>query len=606
MVTTDAQYVVKGVVNLPLSDKIAVRLNGFYDHIDPLIKNRGTGGGIMSQRNYGFQGKILFNFSDDVDLVVTGNYSNLYNSFGPNFVVVPITGPLGDLQRALYGVEFGRGVHTQNLDSPTYNKAYGGSVVAELNARLTDNLKLTSITGYRSVKNRTLTDTDNGPFGVVAGRGYAPGSNAFPLFVVSVGDALNPEDYRYFSEELRATYSSEQLDIVAGGFYQNFKEDRKIRFTYIYDGSYLGLTPGVKYYSQNFNTTKIPDTTYAIFGDATYKATSTFNIFGGLRYTKERIGHDWTSTNYFNPVEGFFNPITLENSAPPVSAFAFSSRETVNNLSGRVGAQWLPGKGHNLYATASRGYKGPAIDQSLSTPGDATSILKPEIATSFEIGAKERLFDGRLALDISIYRTDIKNVQQTSIPPGEITAVLINAGTLKSKGFEVMAHGRVIDGLELSGSVGFVDAHYKGGRFACNATQIPGVAPCDPDGTLSLTGQRAIGTPKWKYILGADAWHNLTSTVQATARASYTWRSSIQYSLNDDPFTREPSAGILNASIGVKDRAGKWAVDLFVNNITNHFYYNHLGNLDFFEGRLIGNMPRDFKRYGGLRASLNF
>src|SRR3546814_9136791 len=49
----------------------------------------------------------------------------------------------------------------------------------------------------------------------------------------------------------------------------------------------------------------------------------------------------------------------------------------------------------NFYASAAKGYKGPAANTSAAQPAGEDILLDPEKATAFEIGAKMRLFDNR-------------------------------------------------------------------------------------------------------------------------------------------------------------------------------------------------------------------
>ena len=96
---------------------------------------------------------------------------------------------------------------------------------------------------------------------------------------------------------------------------------------------------------------------------------------------------------------------------------------------------------YRLYATyQNNGQWGDAI--SLAKPGGLLSPnLKPEIATSHEIGADIRLFSNRLRLDGTYYKSNNKNQILPNIPLAGSTGfstILINAGLLQSKGVEFL------------------------------------------------------------------------------------------------------------------------------------------------------------------------
>jgi len=86
---------------------------------------------------------------------------------------------------------------------------------------------------------------------------------------------------------------------------------------------------------------------------------------------------------------------------------------------------------------------------------------------------------------------------------------------------------------------------------------------------------------------------------------NWTWMSSIQHQLGDDPVTREPSRGSLGASVGIKPLNGRWEIQLFGKNLTNEHYYTYLYNIATI-GSPFGFIPRDFDRYGGVKLTYRY
>lgn len=615
--TTDDEVLLKGVVNVPLSEKIAMRVNGYYRNLEPLIDNVNplAKRDAYSRESWGIQGKLGIGIGDG-DLVFTGNYNHAYDDFLTNMVIVPISPPLGQLQQAI-GVPFGRGVRQVNQDTASYSKIRSWSAIAELNQPLTDDLQLTAITGFRKLRHVNEIDTDTGPTGVTVGRGAAPNPLGYPIETLQRGDNHLRDHHRYFSQEIRFAYARPGLDIVAGGFYQAYRERNSIANGFLFEGSYLGFpvgapgyaAPGDKFYVDAPLTARSRNNTAAIFGDVTVAVVDTVKLFGGLRYTRETLSLDYARANYFTPA-AFFDVNSYTSALPPISTTAFKVKRKDNNVSGRVGVQWQPQNTTNFYASYARGFKGAAADQSQSVVNAAAALLSPERATAYEIGAKLRLFDNRLALEAAIYKQTIDNVQQTVLKPNSIDNSFLNAGKLKIDGFEVTARLNAMEGLNLRTGVIYNKARYGGTpgaadepRYVCGPSATPGQGGCGLDGTQSLIGKQAIGAPRWKIVAGLTYDHDLAGPLTLTFGADYTWRSSIQYQLFEDPLSREPSTGLLDAQIGIRSDDDRWSVSLFGKNLTNNFYYSNLNIADFVIGRSFGNLPRDFRRYGGLRVT---
>jgi iron complex outermembrane receptor protein len=604
--TTDKQVIARATINVPLGETLAVRVNGFYDYLNPILKNIG-GPDQYGQRNWGVQGKLIWKITDDVDLLLGGNYRKFDDTMGIAGILVPNSGALGDLQNAVLGPAIGRGTFLINQNQRNINRGDSQSFTAQLNADLTDRLSLVAIGGYRRWSGVYGPDVDLMPTGLIVGQGYSPNPLNYPFFFVQQPRPAT-QRYSYYSGEVRLNYSAPGIDAVAGVYYQDFKEKfvNKQAGGFIADGSFLGLPGGTPYFVNNIINATNFDETVAGFADVTVEVVPTVNLFGGLRYTHEKLGLDYDRTDFFAPA-ALLDPITGILAAPPVNRVTFGrdqAKNSTNNLSGRFGIQWQPRSGLNYYASYNRGYKGPAVDVSQATVGPDSAIVAAEIAEAFEIGAKQQFFDRKVNLDIALFSETIDNIQQTIIPAGTVTTRLVNAGALKSKGVEASLGVRPLSGLEFTSSVAYVDAKYSGDNFVtCGSSATP--ANC-PTGQLNLDGTQAIGVPKWKVVTTGSYEFPLGTDFMLSARASYTWRSAVQYQLAHDPLSQEPSYGILDLSAGISAVDDSWTITAFVKNVTNKAHYGYLFSTDVFIARSYGYFTRDFRRYGGLTLSAKF
>ena len=148
--------------------------------------------------------------------------------------------------------------------------------------------------------------------------------------------------------------------------------------------------------------------------------------------------NDWSSTlpaenrSYFYPSASL--SVLLENMLKMPSE--------VNMLKLRAG--WAQvGKDTDPYSlTPSLSPQSPWGDVTrVGTPSTLlNSELKPEIATSFEVGTDMAFFENRVRFQATYYKSDNKNqILGINLPPSSgYSSKLINAGLVSSKGWEVM------------------------------------------------------------------------------------------------------------------------------------------------------------------------
>ncbi|MDB5713976.1 MAG: TonB-dependent receptor [Sphingomonadales bacterium] len=607
LATTDKEYSIRGIINMPLGEGLAARIVGFYRNQAPLIENIGPGPDAGGARAAGFNARVLAQLGSDATFLLSGGYNKSRNSYSVILPITPISGPLGVLQLATTGPIFHEGSHVVNIDGHSYDWLSNWNVTGELNWNISDKVSLVSVTGFRHSSEHAGTDADATPVGVNEGVGFTPNPLNYPLMWINFGDGHVKDRLNYGSQEFRLNVNGDRVNVLAGVYLQTLRERRASHLPLILAASYAGIAgvpPATQFFSDSVTDARLKNDTAAVFADATYKVTPTINVFAGVRYTIESLNVRYHRDNYFNPVTGFFNPVTLVNSAPPSGMLDYDRGRNNRSVSGRAGLQWHPTERQNYYISYNRGYKGPAADISNATNG-ISPLVSPEIATAWEVGIKRRF--GALSVDLAVYTQLVKDIQQTSLLPGTIFTQLVNAGNLRSKGVEFNVRARPASGLTFNLGGVYTDAKYKGGRFTCNPTEVPGVTPgCDADNSKSLTGQRAVSTPRWKFNSSLDYDYDLSGPLTLTSHVAFNWQDSIQYQLNNDPLTLEPKRGILNASISLKTDDNRITGTIFVNNITNKFYYSKREEADFFIGRSYGRAARDFARYAGARLTYTF
>lgn len=626
--TTDQEYLVRGMLNIPLGERARFRVNGYYRNLDPLVKNLGPGKDQYGFENYGFAAKLDLDLSDTVTAKLSADYRNGYSTFGQALNIVPSTG-IGAAQIAAIGFTPTPGVVKMNTDGISYDKSRGYAFTGEIGWEATDEIKITSITGYRDFKDDNLSDVDNTPAGFNIGQGFSPNPTRYPVMYVSTGLPRQPQRVSYFSEELRANYSGDRLDVVGGFFYQTLKDRGEGVTPFIFDGAFVLRNPalaGTYFYNGTYLNYRVDDDTWAVFGDATYKLTDTISLFAGARYTHETIQLKYQNVSYFSAVAANYGATILPgpNGQPsidvatgrpnltPTGSINYQIGRVTNNVSGRAGIQFQPTTDYNFYFSYNRGYKGPAADVSRGsgTPTATYSpLLAPEIATSFELGSKGKLFDGNVQYSLNFFKQKVRNLQQAVVQLTGANATvtqLINAGAVKTDGVEFEARARVANGLTLDGGFAYTDPRYSGGLFvACYPGQT--AAQGCVNNRQSMSGKQTVNSFRWRYNLGATYTNDLPSLpVGVTINVGWQWFDNSPQRVDTDPLLNEPSRGMLDAAITIADDDQRWSLQIYGKNLTNNFYYGGRVNVDNTISRVSGYVFRDYKRYGGMKLTYNF
>src|SRR5216110_1211951 len=104
-----------------------------------------------------------------------------------------------------------------------------------------------------------------------------------------------------------------------------------------------------------------------------------------------------------------------------LSDTAQSGLNIFRRLSPRAGLTWTSGRGHEVFASASRGFRAPAVvELGCADPQAACPLpfalgpdpaLRPVVATTYELGWRARAPSGRGGVDASadVYRTDVRD-----------------------------------------------------------------------------------------------------------------------------------------------------------------------------------------------------
>jgi len=205
------------------------------------------------------------------------------------------------------------------------------------------------------------------------------------------------------------------------------------------------------------------------------KLTPAFALIGGIRVERISLSRDGVNAEGTIP-----SGLPFSVSWEPVSYRAAYTYEPIPDL-----------MFYSMYATAYN----PAVAAVFSiTPGTSLQLTSTRL---YETGAKQLLWDGKAEWTVALF--DI--VQRNVFVPVSTTQTVV-AGEVASKGLEVAAAVRPIDGLKLWGNTAFIHARFGDfGPFTGNVP--PNVAPLIVNAGIAYR----FGHWRWPVEIGGSVRH---------------------------------------------------------------------------------------------------
>ena len=653
--TTDNEQLYRASVSGPLTDNMRGSLLGFYKDRDGHIENIFPGSpDLGGEETAGGRVKLDIDFNDSLNLLLTGDYMDSTHGFSPQ---VPNTAEdlgiaaggtfLRELLQGDGDVALGQSViadrgqvnqdGTLNSDNETENYGISGDFTWKVN----DSLTVRSISAYREWKGLLTVDVDSGPARAVNRNNFGPLLSDIETNINRNNpdnDHTNNIKYDYFSQELRLEGSNDRLDWTAGFYYLDFEEAQGADVELYVPIGLFGAAGGADGNPLNdtgmFVTSSIHvarNEVYAFFADVTVHATDTIDIFGGFRWTEEQLDVDFDSLTVLaaDVADGFVlnantydlatNTATIDLTNPGVLQIPGGGPDEADNgdWSGRAGIFWRATEDLNFYASASRSFIGFGTNLGRSGAPGATAFVEPTTAESYEIGFKSR-WGGNVQLNAAIYLMDVTDLQTTVLLPGLIT-VPINAGNLDTLGVEADLVWSITDNARLTAGMAYTDAEIKDLQQPCYPGQSaalgcvggldgPGLGDNVGSGGLTdVAGTQAPNTPEFKFNLALDLDVPMNGMpFDGFANVAYTWQDDVHFTLNNDPLLAQEDYGLLDFTVGIMDKKGKYEISFFGKNVTDKFHVGAMRENIIGIARAFHRTPRAADAYFGGRIKYNF
>lgn len=529
-----------GMLNIPLSDRAAFRINALHEQTDGWLRDAATGKPLDDGRNDAVRMALNVNLSDNTRALLTWDHEKLNQRSRPAIGIVdidPVTGlPEYPANPAHYRNPFAMPAVTDVKGNDEKRNFDGGTL------RIDHDFEwghLTATSAWRTYDTWNLAEED--------------GTNLTHLYL----DTNNIEDNTSWYQEFKFSGNTDRLDWVAGAswYKENARQSSVVNLNSSSVDTAMMYALGVPLFSvlqsvadqygvpvqllnqpwtESYDNT-LKATAYAAFGDVIWHVNDKLNLTFGLRYTRDDKKFTWF--NQYHKADALNQALQVLDQAGilaavgaqagiPLSAqmlagldLAYSDPITNANkgVLNRAGKGWgdfsprMVADYHindttMVFASLAKGYK--AGGYNAFSPG---ANFENEDVWNLEAGIKQSLDGGRFQYEASLYHYKYDNRQaiwldQTTSVPRYVT----NVSDLKATGAEFSARWMPLRGLSLDFNLGWIDSTYA--RYVT------------PQG-LNLSGA-PTGEPKFSYTVGGSYRFELGDAGSVTASLRHGYRGA--------------------------------------------------------------------------------
>jgi iron complex outermembrane receptor protein len=305
---------------------------------------------------------------------------------------------------------------------------------------------LTSISAYESARGFSRGDTDGGA------------AANFPVGGVPNGFGQSQgvlRDLDQLTQEIRLASNGEgKLKWQVGGFYF----DARDYTDFIQRGVFVKTNPN------NWVALKNENTSWAVFGQASYEVTDKLTLTGGVRQTD-----DTKKTRLLR---------TADTAAGVVT---YTGRRYVkmsdSQPSWDLSAMYQVSDDVSVYARVAKGFRGPTIQGRSAVFNADFTTADSETILSYEAGFKSTLADNTLRLNASAFTYEVSDIQLNGNDSNG-NGVLFNADKAQAYGMEADAEWRPVSNLTLTAGVSLLHSEIKDKRVYAQVCALNGVVVC--------------------------------------------------------------------------------------------------------------------------------
>ena len=231
--------------------------------------------------------------------------------------------------------------------------------------------------------------------------------------------------------------------------------------------------------------------------------------------------------------------------------------------------------------------------------------ISEETSDARELGLKLQSADRKVTANFAVFDATYNDFQANSfvLVSGSPVSNLVNAGEVRSRGFDADFRWSPAEGLRLDGGVAYADAKIV--NFPCD----PGLPTAQFNSctfasgfgltanAFRLNGSPLPFAPKWKVNVGGEYTLPLSLPFDVRVTSAYVWQDDTQYDIQQSPFALQKAYGLLDAGLTFAAKDDTWRLSLVGKNLTDEFY---AVTKVIENGAVRQRVPRDAERYFGL------
>jgi outer membrane receptor protein involved in Fe transport len=331
----------------------------------------------------------------------------------------------------------------------------------------------------------------------------------------------------------------------------------------------------------------------SIYGNGTWQASDRFALGLGLRrFEEDKEARVVQSTN--DP-----SPSILSLLLSPAAVSATGLNRSASELTWSVTGQWFASETAMVFATVAHGFKSGGFNVGFGALPIADREFGDEDIGHVEIGLKAGLWQDRLRLAASVFRTDYDQYQDAAFIGAQFTVG--NAERVDLEGIEIEATAVLGSRLTLELAASYADLVYaRNAHGVCYPGRVPD-SPTDL-GACDLSGERPVNAPKLKTHVGVSygkptAWGSLF------ARLDWSRTGAYNTSFSADPRLRQEAYDWVNIRTGA--RLERFEISVWIENLLDATVVNYDAVLNVYTGdnsfQSYLQPPRSFGTTLGVR-----
>jgi iron complex outermembrane receptor protein len=514
---SEGHYLVDGMVNIPITDELAMRFAGRYQTDGNYIKDLNPADGAFgaSESDIG-RVKLAYRPNDSgFSAVLEYEYDHDWRTQDANTEALP----------SVYCLYCSQSKYTYPLSPYTtaVDRVHGpgGDDRSDFyNLRLSEDLgvvSLTSVTAFRHSRSIGLGDYD---------------FTEIPAFNIGQTGGANT-----FTEDLTATTHFAGMFNAIGGI------------SYLHDQSFVNVSI-YSGYNDNIPPTDaniVKTNSIAGFGEGTLEPIKGLKLTFGGRYTSD-------NRSLYYQKAGFDK---------------FTPRFVASYDMGPV----------NVYASYNTGFKSGGFSTPLGAP--PASIFKPEKIQSYEVGLKYASTDHRVTANLAAFRYTLTDLQVATINQSDIANITtFQNADAAGEGFEFEPNYRATDNLNFFGGGAYLNAYYTSYKGASTQDPVYNAAgqPIGfAAGSEDLTDHRLPHAPRWSGFIGTRITQTLYDEWTGEFNAVFKYTSSYDFLPGgggplDADKNNAFTTGQISAS--VSPPGGRYKIGFYIDNVTDAKYAN--------------------------------